>query len=199
MSRSIIVVIVFSMALAMQAFAQQNEKPLMNDDQPPPQNENDRPGVIKPLTDKQKEQITIILSKYDASTLTSDDAKAIHEAFRQVGLRGGPATDTTIREAGVDPYLLHDLAPPPDRDRNEGRGRYGNKNPPQKQTDDSSFNMPQERQGDQKYSIEQAVSDRAQLHTIAFSGLAFITGEFGASTFIPPGKVSDFFWISIPA
>ena len=45
----------------------------------------------------------------------------------------------------------------------------------------------------QQYSIEQAVSDQAQLHTIAFSGLAFITGDFGAATFIPPGKVCDFF------
>ena len=44
-----------------------------------------------------------------------------------------------------------------------------------------------------KYSIEQAHSDKAQLHTIAFNGLAFITGDFGASTFIPPGKVCDFF------
>jgi hypothetical protein len=45
----------------------------------------------------------------------------------------------------------------------------------------------------QQYSIEQACSDQAQLHTIAFSGLAFITGDFGADTFIPPGKVCDFF------
>jgi Spy/CpxP family protein refolding chaperone len=45
----------------------------------------------------------------------------------------------------------------------------------------------------QKYSIDQAISDRAQLHTIAFSGLAFITGDFGASTFLPPGKVCDYF------
>ncbi len=51
----------------------------------------------------------------------------------------------------------------------------------------------QEREPAQKYSIEQAVSDNAQLHTIAFSGLAFITGDFGASTFMPPGKVCDFF------
>jgi len=29
------------------------------------------------------------------------------------------------------------------------------------------------------YSIEQATSDRAQLHTIAFDGLAFLTGSFG--------------------
>jgi Spy/CpxP family protein refolding chaperone len=41
--------------------------------------------------------------------------------------------------------------------------------------------------------LEQAMSDRAQLTTIAFSGLAFITGDFGAATFIPPGKVCDFF------
>jgi hypothetical protein len=51
----------------------------------------------------------------------------------------------------------------------------------------------QSRKNVQQYSIDQAVSDQAQLHTIAFSGLAFITGDFGAATFIPPGKVCDFF------
>lgn len=50
-----------------------------------------------------------------------------------------------------------------------------------------------QREPRQKYSIEQAISDRAQLHTIAFSGLAFLTGDYGASTFIPPGKVCDYF------
>ena len=49
------------------------------------------------------------------------------------------------------------------------------------------------RGGPQRYSLEQAVSDRAQLHTIAFSGLAFVTGDFGAATFLPPGKVCDYF------
>ena len=44
-----------------------------------------------------------------------------------------------------------------------------------------------------RYSIEQAISDRAQLHTIAFDGLAFLTGDFGCDTFLPPGKVSDYF------
>ena len=47
--------------------------------------------------------------------------------------------------------------------------------------------------GKQAYTLEQACSDRAQLHTISFSGLAFLTGDFGASTFIPPGKVCDYF------
>jgi hypothetical protein len=44
-----------------------------------------------------------------------------------------------------------------------------------------------------QYSIDQAMSDNAQLSTIAFSGLAFITGSAGADTFFPPGKVADFF------
>jgi len=44
-----------------------------------------------------------------------------------------------------------------------------------------------------KYSLEQAISDRAQLNTIAFDGLAFLTGDFGYDTFLPPGKVSDYF------
>ena len=43
------------------------------------------------------------------------------------------------------------------------------------------------------YSIEQATSDQAQLHTIAFDALAFLTGDFASDTFLPPGKVSDYF------
>ena len=54
-------------------------------------------------------------------------------------------------------------------------------------------NRKKQPKGGKKYSIEQAISDRAQLTTIAFSGLAFITGDFGACSFIPPGKVCDFF------
>ena len=47
--------------------------------------------------------------------------------------------------------------------------------------------------GARRYSIEQAVSDQAQLRTIAFDGLAFLTGDINADTFLPPGKVSDYF------
>lgn len=43
------------------------------------------------------------------------------------------------------------------------------------------------------YNLEQAMSDNAQLMTIAFSGLAFITGNSGGDSFFPPGKVADFF------
>lgn len=44
-----------------------------------------------------------------------------------------------------------------------------------------------------QYNLEQAMSDNAQEMTIAFSGLAFITGNPSADTFFPPGKVADFF------
>jgi hypothetical protein len=44
-----------------------------------------------------------------------------------------------------------------------------------------------------QYNLEQAMSDNGQLMTIAFSGLAFITGNGGGDTFMPPGKVADFF------
>ncbi len=44
-----------------------------------------------------------------------------------------------------------------------------------------------------RYSLDQAISDKAQLHTIAFDGLAFLTGDFAFDTFLPPGKVSDYF------
>ena len=48
-------------------------------------------------------------------------------------------------------------------------------------------------QRQKEYNIEQAISDRAQLTTIAFNGLAFITGSLGADCFFPPGKVADYF------
>lgn len=60
--------------------------------------------------------------------------------------------------------------------------------PPQNQ----NTNQPQ-KNNDSQYSLSQAMSDNAQLSTIAFSGLAFITGSAGADTFFPPGKVADFF------
>jgi len=75
------------------------------------------------------------------------------------------------------------LAQRSDRDRRPPR-------PDREQREPGNDRRPR---GGQRYSIEQAVSDRGQLHTIAFSGVAFLTGDFGASTFIPPDKVCDYF------
>jgi phosphatidylethanolamine-binding protein (PEBP) family uncharacterized protein/Spy/CpxP family protein refolding chaperone len=44
----------------------------------------------------------------------------------------------------------------------------------------------------QGYTIEQAISDRAQGTTIAFDALGFLTGTLAADSFFPPGKVADF-------
>jgi len=44
-----------------------------------------------------------------------------------------------------------------------------------------------------QYSIQQATSDQAQLDTISFSGFAFLTGNLSCDSFLPPGKVADFF------
>ncbi len=43
------------------------------------------------------------------------------------------------------------------------------------------------------FDIEQTLSDEAQRTTIAFDGLAFVTGDLCADTFLPPGKIADFF------
>jgi hypothetical protein len=43
-----------------------------------------------------------------------------------------------------------------------------------------------------KMTMEQTLSDEAQRTTIAFDGLAFVTGSLGADSFFPPGKVADF-------
>ncbi|HTP07900.1 MAG TPA: hypothetical protein VMP08_06600, partial [Anaerolineae bacterium] len=42
------------------------------------------------------------------------------------------------------------------------------------------------------YNIEQAISDKAQGMTISYDALAFLTGDLGADSFFPPGKVADF-------
>ena len=87
---------------------------------------------------------------------------------------------TAAQGAGAD----RPAGPPrPAREPGDAAARPGRPGPP----------PPRGGPGPHGYSIEQAVSDRAQLTTIAFSGLAFITGDFGASTFLPPGKVCDYF------
>jgi len=54
-------------------------------------------------------------------------------------------------------------------------------------------NIPPAREaGNEKYTMEQTLSDRGQQATIAFDALAFVTGDACADTFLPPGKVADY-------
>jgi len=45
----------------------------------------------------------------------------------------------------------------------------------------------------QVFDMKQTLSRGAQINTISFSGVAFFSGCFYASTFYPPGKVADYF------
>jgi hypothetical protein len=45
----------------------------------------------------------------------------------------------------------------------------------------------------QLYNTAFTISDGAQKHQIAFDALGFISGDFCACSFIPPGKVADYF------
>ena len=77
--------------------------------------EESRAERAEALTEVQKEKVKAILSHYNAATLTANDAREIHEAFREAGLRGGPVKEEVIREAGFDPDKLKELAPPSGR------------------------------------------------------------------------------------
>ena len=193
------------MAVAILAFAQQPDAAAPDDRSPP---DNAGRGEAAALTAAQEQQVKEMLAKYAGQELTAEQARAIHAAFRQAGLRGGPAMYDAIKAAGVDPDALRDLAPPPGRDGgNAERPDAGGDDPaPDRPAPGdrqasgggggdrtgSQGQPPRHGQGQGRYTIEQAVSDRAQLNTIAFDGLAFLTGGFGCNTFLPPGKVADF-------
>ena len=83
----------------------------------PPRKEKE----VDVLTDEQVETVKSILSEYDSEALTADDAKAIHEAFREAKLPRGKGLNTAITDAGFDSEKLRELDPPPDRP--EGKER----------------------------------------------------------------------------
>lgn len=70
------------------------------------------------------------------------------------------------------------LACAPERGPNNGNGGQPGSNPPA--------------DGAPAYNLEQAISDKAQGMTISYDALASMTGDLGADSFFPPGKVADF-------
>jgi hypothetical protein len=82
----------------------------------------ERPDDSASLTAAQKAAVKSILSKYKAATLTAADAKAIHNAFRDAGLKSGPGLNQAVTAAGWNPDKLRDLDPPPDmKDRGQNK------------------------------------------------------------------------------
>jgi len=75
-----------------------------------------------PLTDEQKSQVQSILSQYDPSIVSAEDAKNIFKAFRQADIQPGPDLKNAISAAGFDEGNLRSLARP------EGHGHgYGHR------------------------------------------------------------------------
>jgi hypothetical protein len=93
---------------------------LAEENRPPPPR---RGNGEEALTADQESKVAAILSRYHAASLSAADARAIHTAFRDAGLRAGEALVKAVRKAGFDPERLRQLDPPPE-DRG-GRGREG--------------------------------------------------------------------------
>jgi hypothetical protein len=70
----------------------------------------------EPLTDEQKTKVQDLLSNYDASNMTAEDAKTLFKSFQEAGIRG-PGLREAIESAGFDAEALwslgHDGQKPP--------------------------------------------------------------------------------------
>ena len=111
------------------------------------------------------------------------------------GKRSGDSVQHLTREGSVPATCVDS---PNGLVARPSQGRGGEPNAGQRGNEPRGTDSPPPRgqgesSGARKYSLDQAMSDRAQLNTIAFDGLAFLTGDFGYDTFLPPGKVSDYF------
>ena len=94
----------------------------------------------------------------------------------QKGLNGQGSQQTNGAQAGGTPTVTAQANNTPTGDGQAGKKQNGNK----------QANQPG------GYNIEQATADKAQEMTISFDALAFMTGNLGADSFFPPGKVADF-------
>ncbi len=65
------------------------------------------------MSDTQKQTVASILSGYDASSLTTKDARAINDAFRDAGFKRGAALANAVEAAGFDGGQISVLDPPP--------------------------------------------------------------------------------------
>jgi len=120
--------IVMSGALAVAAAAQAGGAEAGAPEGPPP---GPPPGT-QTLSADQAARVQAILKAYKPASLVADDAKAIHRAFRDAGLRPGPGLRRAIEAAGFDPRRLHDLDPPRDHPPGPPRDEAGQGDAPRR-------------------------------------------------------------------
>ena len=115
------------------------------------QKEKKKRPESKPPQVNIEEVVKEILSDYDPSHITAEDATAIFKAFREARLPVGQELDAAIKKAGFDPELLNSLLPPGaaegERDDKTGPPK-DRENPPKKSTKvfvslSKDFNTPQ--------------------------------------------------------
>jgi Spy/CpxP family protein refolding chaperone len=94
---------------------------------PPPQSARgerpDGPHGQQTLTADQTARVNAILKAYKPASVNAEDAKSIHRAFRDAGIRPGPGLHDAIQAAGFDPDKLRALDPPPPRPPREESGQ----------------------------------------------------------------------------
>ena len=70
-----------------------------------------RPPQFQTFTEDQKSQVSSILSDYDSSSLTAEDASSINDSFKEAGFNGGFGLYLAIKEAGFDGGMIRELDP----------------------------------------------------------------------------------------
>ncbi|KIN68591.1 hypothetical protein [Sulfitobacter donghicola] len=66
--------------------------------------------MTQKLSDTQGQQLTGILSEYDAENLTEDDAKNIVSQIEEAGINAGSALTSALSDAGIDAKELGSMA-----------------------------------------------------------------------------------------
>ncbi|MFC7049645.1 hypothetical protein [Emcibacter nanhaiensis] len=80
------------------------------------------PPSSSPLTEDQKSTVSDILSQYDASSLSEEDAQSIFQALKDAGIPPSEELKSMIEDAGFD---LSQFAPPPPPEGGRGPGGPG--------------------------------------------------------------------------
>jgi len=77
---------------------------------PPLQSGGQQNSSTSSLTSEQQETIASVLSDYDASSLTQDDATSIVKSFQEAGIEPSKAMANAMKDAGFDAKEVGDLA-----------------------------------------------------------------------------------------
>jgi len=89
---------------------------------PPPPPDGAQNGQDTALTDDQKKTVDSILSKYDASNLTSSDVKAINQSISDAGISFNKALGDAIEADGFSVQNMMQLSPPPSNSTTDATG-----------------------------------------------------------------------------